>query len=309
MDLMQPMPYTAFQAMLDGFAPKRLAELPPRAAPARLADDDHRPVPGGRPRHRLADDAGHHVQPRRRDRPGARGRHGGRQPEAPLHGAPDRLLGDARRRPTTRWTGCGSSPTAVAPATTGGTYLNFEPGTTIADVKSGFGEDEVPAAGRAQGRLGPGQPVPVQPQRPADRLAPAGCGCRGRLAPRRASSRRSRSVEPAVAQRRAGGRAPSSRRSPASSRRSSPSARRAASSRRAKDVQRPSLSGLIVQTQRLHLRAAPFPGYGVRGPRPGRAYNPGQFQIQIGCSSPPAQPSRTDRFRGATTSDHSTHHG
>jgi len=29
---------------------------------------------------------------------------------------------------------------AVAPATTGRTYLNFEPGTTIADVKSGFGE-------------------------------------------------------------------------------------------------------------------------------------------------------------------------
>jgi FAD/FMN-containing dehydrogenase len=31
---------------------------------------------------------------------------------------------------------------AVAPATTGRTYLNFEPGTTIADVKSGFGQEK-----------------------------------------------------------------------------------------------------------------------------------------------------------------------
>ena len=31
---------------------------------------------------------------------------------------------------------------AVAPATTGTTYLNFEPGTTIADVKSGFSEEK-----------------------------------------------------------------------------------------------------------------------------------------------------------------------
>ena len=33
MDLVQPMPYTAFQAMIDGFAPTRLAQLPPRPAP------------------------------------------------------------------------------------------------------------------------------------------------------------------------------------------------------------------------------------------------------------------------------------
>jgi hypothetical protein len=31
---------------------------------------------------------------------------------------------------------------AVATATTGGTYLNFEPGTTLADVRSGFGEEK-----------------------------------------------------------------------------------------------------------------------------------------------------------------------
>jgi FAD/FMN-containing dehydrogenase len=31
---------------------------------------------------------------------------------------------------------------AVATATTGRTYLNFEPGTTIADVKSGFGAEK-----------------------------------------------------------------------------------------------------------------------------------------------------------------------
>jgi hypothetical protein len=31
---------------------------------------------------------------------------------------------------------------AVAPAATGGTYLNFEPGTTLADVKAGVGEEK-----------------------------------------------------------------------------------------------------------------------------------------------------------------------
>jgi FAD/FMN-containing dehydrogenase len=31
---------------------------------------------------------------------------------------------------------------AVAPAATGATYLNFEPGTTLKDVKAGFGEEQ-----------------------------------------------------------------------------------------------------------------------------------------------------------------------
>ena len=57
------------------------------------------------------------------------------------------------------------------------TYLNFEPGTSIADVKSGFGEEKYQRLVGAQGHLGPGQPVPVQPQHPADRLDAGGRAC------------------------------------------------------------------------------------------------------------------------------------
>ena len=67
---------------------------------------------------------------------------------------------------------------AVAPATTGRTYLNFEPGTTIADVKSGFGEEKYERLVALKDTWDPTQPVPVEPQHPADRLdaggAPAG---------------------------------------------------------------------------------------------------------------------------------------
>ena len=49
MDLMQPMPYTAFQAMLDDFAPQGLAELPPGPAPLGARRHHHRPLPRGRP--------------------------------------------------------------------------------------------------------------------------------------------------------------------------------------------------------------------------------------------------------------------
>ena len=59
--------------------------------------------------------------------PGARGRDGGGQPGlAPYMAPPDRLLGDPGRDRARDGLGASSSPRPWPPATTGGTYLNFE---------------------------------------------------------------------------------------------------------------------------------------------------------------------------------------
>ncbi len=81
-------------------------------------------------------------------------RHGGAVSRVPEDAT---AAGQPRRRPTWRTRSrAGRRPeetdyemewvrrfsAAVATAATGGTYLNFEPGTSIADVKSGFGDEK-----------------------------------------------------------------------------------------------------------------------------------------------------------------------
>ncbi len=141
MDLVQPMPYTAFQGLLDGFAPKgwlnyhrgiHLSALPDAAIDDYLAvgRDIGSPMTQGLVfRHagavsRVAEDA-----------TAASGR------DAPYMAHPiacwrDPSETDRERAWVERFTD------AFAPAATGGVYLNFEPGTSEADVRAGFGDEK-----------------------------------------------------------------------------------------------------------------------------------------------------------------------
>jgi FAD/FMN-containing dehydrogenase len=139
MDLVQPMPYTAFQAILDGFAPKGWFNYHRGLHLTGLPDS-------------LVDpflEAGRQI-----GSPMTQGilfRHGGAVARVPEDATASSNRGAtymghpiacwATREETDRemaWVQRFS--TAMATATTGGVYLNFEPGTTIADVKSGYGE-------------------------------------------------------------------------------------------------------------------------------------------------------------------------
>ena len=139
MDLVEPMPYPALQAMIDDFAPKGWHNY-------------HRGLHLG-----SLDDAV--VEPflaagRAIGSPMTQGilfRHGGAIAEVPE----DATAAGNRAAPyMAHPIACWARPeetdremawvrqfsAAVAPATTGRTYLNFEPGTTTADVTSGFGQ-------------------------------------------------------------------------------------------------------------------------------------------------------------------------
>lgn len=138
MDLVQPMPYTTFQAMLDGFAPQHWLNY-------------HR----GLHLEALADSM---IDPflevgRRIHSPMTQGlvlRHGGAVARVPEDAT---AAGNRAATYMAHPIACWRTPAetdyemewvrqfsaAVATAATGGTYLNFEPGTSLADVKSGFG--------------------------------------------------------------------------------------------------------------------------------------------------------------------------
>jgi Berberine and berberine like len=138
MDLLQAMPYTAFQAMLDGFAPKHWLNYHRGLHLNSISDAMVEPfLEAGRSIHS----------------PMTQGivfRHGGAVARVPED---DTAAGNRAATYMGHPIACWASPeeteyemdwvrrfsAALATATTGGTYLNFEPGTTTADVKSGFG--------------------------------------------------------------------------------------------------------------------------------------------------------------------------
>ncbi len=141
-DLVQPMPYTAFQAMIDGFNPRGWLNYHRGIHLSALPDtvlDDYLAV-------------GRTI-----GSPMTQGvifRNGGaisRVPEdatatgnrsAPYMGHP--IACWARPEETDRemdWVRRFSA--AFAPAATGGTYLNFEPGTSRADLEAGFGTEKL----------------------------------------------------------------------------------------------------------------------------------------------------------------------
>ena len=141
MDLVQPMPYTAFQAMLDGFAPKGWLNYHRGLHLDSLAESIVDPFL----------EVGREI-----GSPMTQGivfRHGGA-----VSRIPDDATAAGNRDATYMGhpIACWATPeetdremewvrrfsAAMATATTGGTYLNFEPGTTTADVKSGFGEEK-----------------------------------------------------------------------------------------------------------------------------------------------------------------------
>jgi FAD/FMN-containing dehydrogenase len=140
-DLVQPMPYTAFQGMLDGFAPKGWHNY-------------HR----GLHMHSLTDEVvdSYLEVGKTIHSPMTQGiifRHGGAVSRIPEDAT---AAGNRDAAYMGHPIACWASPdetdyemdwvrrfsAAVAPAATGRTYLNFEPGTTVDDVKSGFGEDK-----------------------------------------------------------------------------------------------------------------------------------------------------------------------
>ena len=139
MDLVQPMPYTALQSMIDDFAPKGWLNYHRGLHLASMADSIVEPF--------LA--AGRAI-----GSPMTQGimfRNGGAIARVPE----DATAAGNRSAPyMAHPIACWATPeeseremawvqqfsSAVATATTGRTYLNFEPGTTTADVTSGFGQ-------------------------------------------------------------------------------------------------------------------------------------------------------------------------
>ena len=72
---------------------------------------------------------------------------------------------------------------AIKPWTSGRAYLNFIGDEGLGRVEAAFGPEKYAPAAGAQGRVGPGEPVPPQPEHPADRRLTVG-GCPGgRLTP------------------------------------------------------------------------------------------------------------------------------
>jgi len=141
MDLTQPMPYTSFQSMLDPFAPKGWLNY-------------HR----GQHLNAISDEI---IEPylevgRSINSPMTQGiifRHGGAVSRVDEHAtAAGNRAAPYMAHPIAAWDTEDQTDyemdwvrrfsAAVAPAATGGTYLNFEPGTTMNDVKAGFGDEK-----------------------------------------------------------------------------------------------------------------------------------------------------------------------
>jgi FAD/FMN-containing dehydrogenase len=139
MDLVQPMPYTAFQSMVDDFAPKgwlnyhrgmHLRDLPDAVLEPYLAAgrDIHSPMTQGIIFHhagavaRVPEDAT------------AAGNRNAPYMAHPIACWATPEQGDYEMDWVARFSA------AVAPAATGGVYLNFEPGLERSDLTAGFGE-------------------------------------------------------------------------------------------------------------------------------------------------------------------------
>lgn len=154
MDLVQPMPYTAFQALLDGFAPKgwlnyhrgqHLRDFPDEIVEPYLevGRSIHSPMTQGIVFHH-----GGEVSRVPEDATAASHR------SAPYMGHPIAAWSTPQETDYEMdWVGRFSA--AIAPATTGGTYLNFEPGTSTADLKAGFGEEKYARLQELKGRYDP----------------------------------------------------------------------------------------------------------------------------------------------------------
>ena len=141
MDLTQPMPYTSFQELLDDFAPKGWLNYHRGLHLSGLPDGIIEPfLEAGRQIHSPMTQ-------------GIMFRHGGAVARVPEDAT---AAGNRDAAYMAHPIACWATPeetegemawvrqfsNAVAPASTGATYLNFEPGTTVADVKSGFGEEK-----------------------------------------------------------------------------------------------------------------------------------------------------------------------
>jgi FAD/FMN-containing dehydrogenase len=140
-DLVQPMPYTAFQAMLDPFAPRgwlnyhrgrHLGSLPDGVLADYLAVGRTigSPMTQG-----IIFRHGGAVSRVGEDDTAASNR------SAPYMAHPIACWQDpSQTEYEMDW--CDRFTAACAPAATGGVYLNFEPGTAEADVRAGFGDEK-----------------------------------------------------------------------------------------------------------------------------------------------------------------------
>jgi FAD/FMN-containing dehydrogenase len=136
-DLVQAMPYVGFQAMLDGFAPRGWLNYHRGQHLSALSDEVIEPYL------RVGRDIGSPMTQ------GIVFRHGGAVSRVPADAtAADNRDAPYMAHPIAAW----ATPEetaheiewvrrfseAFAPATTGRNYLNFEPGTSLADVRSGY---------------------------------------------------------------------------------------------------------------------------------------------------------------------------
>lgn len=141
MDLVQPMPYTVFQAMLDGFAPRGWLNYHRGQHLTEISDEIVEPfLEVGRSIHSPMTQ-------------GILFHHGGAVSRVPEDAtAAGNRAAAYMGHPIAAWDTPDQTDyemdwvrrfsTAIAPAMTGGTYLNFEPGTTLTDLKAGFGDEK-----------------------------------------------------------------------------------------------------------------------------------------------------------------------
>ena len=141
LDLTQPMPYTAFQGMLDGFAPKGWLNYHRGQHLNGISDEIIEPyLEVGRSIHSPMTQ-------------GIMFRHGGAVSRVDENAtAAGNRAAPYMAHPIACWDTADQTDyemdwvrrfsAAVAPAATGATYLNFEPGTTRSDVMAGFGGEK-----------------------------------------------------------------------------------------------------------------------------------------------------------------------
>ena len=183
-DLLQPMPYTAFQAMTDAFAPTGWLNYHRGHPPDRLPDEGHRHVHRLRKRDRgrfEPEYAGDHLPARRRSQPRpatTRWPPGTATPSTWHTRSP---AGRTPRRPRCTSTGFAAISEAMRPLLDRGRLPELRAGERRGEVRR-LRRGQVRAARRAEEQVGPGEPVPGEPERPPERrgadLGPAAQGHR-----------------------------------------------------------------------------------------------------------------------------------
>ena len=182
LDIVQPMPYVAVQQLLEPGAQKGMQNYWTADFLDELPDEAVEALTGTCDEARVAADPGHPRAGRRGCGGRGRGRDGVRPAERSVEPPPALdVAGPGRHRDEHRLDARPRRGDQALDQRARLPQLHRRRGARAG--RGGLRAREVPAAAGAQGRVGPGEPVPPQPEHPADRRLTVG-GCPGgRLTP------------------------------------------------------------------------------------------------------------------------------